>query len=109
MKYKSHQEENCDCSFCKIVSKYPKDHFFKILIELLHENGYDPDYIFKWNMPNWYKETDIEDPSILYFLLLPAMCEKFNLDVTDYIVKIPELKEWMLNAPPEQLNSIFGE
>jgi len=108
MKSKSHQVKNCKCSFCKIVNKLPKNHLVNTFYEFMDDHGYDAKYIFDWNMPPWFRESDLEDPSIFYFIILPFFAERYNLDILNYLDRIPEMSKWILKASEEDIDLLFG-
>jgi hypothetical protein len=85
MKGKSHKTKDCNCSFCKIVNKLPKNHLVNTFHNFMDDHGYDSKYIFDWNMPSWFRDDDLEDPSIFYFIILPFLTEKYNLDILNYL------------------------
>jgi hypothetical protein len=74
----------------------------------MFDNGYDSKYIFDWNMPEWFRDDDLEDPSIFYFIILPFIAEKYNLDILNYLEKIPEMNKWILNASEKDIDLLFG-
>ena len=104
----SHQAQDCKCSFCKIVKKFPKNYLLNTFHKFMYDHGYDSKYIFDWNMPEWFRDSDLEDPSIFYFIILPYFSEKYNVDILDYIDMIPEMKKWILKASDEDINLLFG-
>jgi len=108
MKSKPHKQKNCTCGFCKIVRKLPKNHLINTFYEFMDDHGYDAGYIFAWNMPSWYREGDLEDPSIFYFIILPFLAERYNLDILDYLDRIPEMSKWILNASEKDIDLLFG-
>ena len=108
MKGKSHKTKDCNCSFCKIVNKLPKNHLVNIFHNFMDDHGYDSKYIFDWNMPSWFRDGDLEDPSIFYFIILPFLTEKYNLDILNYLDRIPEMNKWILKASDEDIDLLFG-
>jgi hypothetical protein len=74
----------------------------------MDDHGYDSKYIFDWNMPSWFRDGDLEDPSIFYFIILPFLTEKYNLDILNYLDRIPEMNKWILKASDEDIDLLFG-
>ena len=74
----------------------------------MDDHGYDSKYIFDWNMPSWFRDGDLEDPSIFYFIILPFLTEKYNLDILNYLDRIPEMNKWILKASDKDIDLLFG-
>lgn len=108
IKQLSHQDNKCSCKFCKIVKKYPKNHLLDLFHKFMDDEGYDSKYIFEWNMPSWFRKEDLEDPAMFYFIILPHLADKYNIDMIEYIEKIPELKKWIMKASQNDIDEVFG-
>ena len=99
--------QKCNCEFCEALSRYPENYSIDLFHEFMDDNGYDLKYILEWNMPKWYKKKDLEDPAMFYFIILPYITNKYNLDPADYIEKIPEIKKWIMNSSNDSMNFVF--
>ena len=43
-----------------------------------------------------------------YFIILPFLAEKYNLDILNYLDRIPEMSKWILNASEKDIDLLFG-